>query len=47
MPPKSRNNWHTAEMEEQFVKRTPHLVLLQEYEEVGEHHHPDHLAVAE
>jgi len=31
---------------EQSAKRTPHLVLLQEYEEAGAHHHPDHLTAA-
>jgi hypothetical protein len=40
MPPKSRNNRHPAEVVEQSVKRNPHLVFLEEYEEVGAHHHP-------
>jgi len=35
MPPKSENNWHPAEVVEQSAKKTPHLVLLQEYERQG------------
>jgi hypothetical protein len=38
MPPKFENNWHPAEVVEQSVKRTPHLVLLQEYEKARTHH---------
>jgi hypothetical protein len=47
MPPKYENKWHPAKVVDQSVKMMPYLVLLQEYEEAGAHHHPDHLATAE